>query len=337
MVENQPDNSSRAKLNIEGIRVSSLQSYATRQLHQIESIGARFAEIITTPIMIENPLPLPTSHAILVTRWIGGGVFGVVFTDTSGESMTGWISIAHAIKANPGLTPSGTFSGERWDKNIFTKRDHLLPRSATLREHAQRTGAKMAGELLSRFPNRVDLSPSFDLEMLDQGVILEIAAERLRPLSKELHEGLTRSPLCKREDAPLHRLIGEIANSLVKKIVIEHALQTFTVERMRQAREDYEHSHAESVIQRLIDDSSKVTATVMTPLVRATLFKDPFATAPASELRQRCGTGISISMTQHREYSELWKHLKESERSKIVSEISTRAWSDAVIAYTTCN
>jgi hypothetical protein len=75
----------------------------------------------------------------------------------------------------------------------------------------------------------------------------------------------------------------------------------------------------------------------MAPLARATLFKDPFATVPEPEVRQRCGIGLSIAMTQRREYSELWKHLLEDERTKIVSEISKRAWREAVEAYATRN
>jgi hypothetical protein len=324
-------------MDIGGLSVSALNGYATRQLHQIESLGALFAERVAEPLLIKNPLPLPTPNAIILTRWIGGGVFGVVFPDGAGGNLTGWITMAHAMRANPGLTPSGTISSEPWDRNISTKRDHLLPQPATLRERAQRTGTEMAQRLLTQFPNRIDLSPSFDLEMMDQGKILEIAAEHLRPLSKEISDGLSIAALSKADDAAVNRLIGDIANSLIRKVVIEHALRTFTQERIRQAREEFSQGHATSAIRKLVDLASQVTTTVLTPLARNTVFKDPRATAPEKEVRQQCGIGLSIALTQRREYAELWKHLSESERTRIVADISKRAWSEAVRAYVARN
>lgn len=337
MMERQPDKSSREKLDISGLSLATLEGYATRQLQQVQDIGALFAEMIPTPTEIKNPLPLPIPRAVIITRWVGSGVFGVVFPDREGENLTGWISISHAIRANPGLTPSGAFSREPWDKNIFTTRDHLLPRPTTMRERAHTTGAEMAQQLLTRFPNRIDLSPSFDLEMMDQATILEIAAEHLRPLAKELFDGLMKFPLSKGEDAQVHRLIADIANSLIRKMVIEHALKTFTDERLRQARQDFESGDPTGVMRKLIDEGSKIAAMVMAPLARETLFKDPFAPPPTTEVRHRCGIGLSISMTQRREYSELWKHLEETERTRIVADISSKAWSEAVKSYATRN
>lgn len=337
MMEQQPGRSSRAKSNIEGLSIPTLDGYATRQLHQIESLGALFAERTPTPLLIKNPLPRPTSHAIILTRWIGGGVFGVVFPDGSGGNLTGWITIGHAMRANPGLTPSGTFSSEQWDKNIFEKRKHLLPQPATLRDRAQRTGSEMAQQLLVQFPNRFDLSPSFDLQMVDQAKVVETSTEYLRPLAKEIYDGLSVAALSKAEDAQVHRLIGDIAHSLIRKMVIEHSLRTFTHERIRQAREEFERGDASSLIRKLIDSASRVTTTVLVPLARDTMFKNPFSSDPAGELTQRCGIGLSIAMTQRREYAELWRHLKENERSEIVSQISKTAWSEAVRAYAARN
>lgn len=337
MMEQQPGKSSRAKSDIGGLSIPTLDGYATRQLHQIERLGALFAERTPTPLLIKNPLPRPTSQAIILTRWIGGGVFGVVFPDGSGGNLTGWITIAHAIRANPGLTPSGALSSEQWDKNIFEKRKHLLPQPATLRERAQRTGSEMAQQLLAQFPNRFDLSPSFDLERVDQAKILQTSAEYLRPLAKEIYEGLSVAALSKAEDAQVHRLIGDIAHSLIRKMVIEHSLEIFTHERIRQARDEFEQGHASSVIQKLIDSASHVTTTVLAPLARDTMLKNPFAAAPAGAVRQQCGIGLSIAMTQRREYAELWKHLKVDERSKIVSQISKTAWSEAIRTYASHN
>lgn len=337
MTERQQGKSSRAQSEIGGLSVSTLDGYATRQLHQIESLGALFAERISPPVLIKNPLPHPTLHAIILTRWIGGGVFGVVFPDGSGGNLTGWITIAHAIRANPGLTPSGALSSEPWDKDIFTKRDHLLPKPTTLRERADQTGREMAQRLLAQFPNRFDLSPPFDREMRDQAKILEISAEYLRPLSKELYEGLSVAPLTKPEDAHVHRLIGDIANSLVRKMVIERSLNTFTQARLSQAREEFELGHSSSAIRKLIDSASRATTTVLTPLARETVFKEPLLAAPTIEVRKRCGIGLSITMSQSQTYAELWKNLTESERSEIVATISQRAWAEAVRAYVARN
>ncbi len=173
--------------------------------------------------------------------------------------------------------------------------------------------------------------------MIDQAKILEISAEYLHPLSKEIHDGLSVAALSQAEDAQVHRLIGDIAQSLIRKMVIEHSLRSFTQARMRQAREEFEGESPSSVIRKLIDSASHITTTVLAPLARDTMFKNPLSAAPEVELRQRCGIGLSIAMTQRREYAELWRHLEAIEHTRIVSEISKTAWTEAVRAYAARN
>jgi len=333
----QPRGSSQAANHLDGVTFSSLERYAARQLQQMEALGALFAERVPAPLLIKNPLPQPASSAILLTRWVGGNVFGVLFPNPQGEPILGWISISQAMRVNPELTPSGTLSHEPWDKNIFTRRDHLLPSPKTIEDRSIKAARLAATELLKEFPSRVDLTPTIDTRDQEHQRICEICNASVQPLVKEIQKGLRVANLLKKEDAQIHKLLSDVVKSLLQKTVILHALRAFTAERMKDAREARAQGLEIGIIHELTNDSADTTAMTLYNLVTTTLRKSPLAPPPSDELARQSGVGLAISMARHRQYKELWKHLEPAERNLILTSIGRQAWVKAVQTYASRN
>lgn len=322
---------------LSGLSLPSLEEHTARQILQMEDVGAKFAEKLSAPTVIRNPVPQPMETGIITTRWLGGGVFGALFPFQNGEVLSGWISISSAMKANPGLTPSGTFSPDRWDKTIFTCRDHLLPRHETITHRVRGVTRDLVADLLKEFPGRIDLSPECNTEPKDHGRLTEMYMEALRPLTKELGDGIKLGSRLNQEDAKLHQLLGHIVDTQVKQMIMHHALKLFRETRMHTALAQYEQDDHSGIIHNLIEQTVTVSAMVLAPYARTFLLKTPFATIPNRNLKRFVGTGLSIAMASKREFVELWKHLTNEERGTIVTDIAEKAWRKAISNYALSN
>ena len=324
---------SQSGLSLSGLSLSRIEGDAVRQLHQMEAVGAQFAEKLSTPVSIRNPLPDPMDTAIITTRWLGGGVFGVLFPFQNGEVISGWISITNAMKANPGLTPSGTFSSERWDKNIFSCRDHLLPKPDTITQRVRAVARELMVDLLQEFPYRIDLSPELNTTTKEHTRLSEIHRETMRSLSKELADGLKVASRTNPDDAKLHKLLLHIVDSQVKQALLLQSLKLFRETRMHRALTQYEQGEHSGIIHDLMKQTVTVSAMLLSPYVRTALVKNPFATLPNRDVQSYVGIGLAICMATQREFAELWKHLTSSERGTIVAHISEKARRKAVSTY----
>lgn len=327
-----PKGASGHKNNLGGAAFSSLAGQAERQLAQLELAGALFAEKVPTPLLIKNPLDYPTPTAIILTRWIGGNVFGVIFPDTQGATATGIIPITLAMHINPGLTPSGTMSSEPWDKNIFTQRDHLFPRPQTIQERARKAAQGAATELLKQFPHRIDLSPHIETDQQEHGKVLKICGTFVAPLEKEISRGVRIPELVKSEDSKIHQLLQEVVNSLVHKTVIFHALRFFAEERLRVAREQRDSGLKMGAIHELTTLATAVTATILSPIAAKVLREEPFALPPMAEIRHQSTIGVAITVAQHRPLHKLWRLLNPVERDRISTKVAHESWKKAVHA-----
>jgi hypothetical protein len=241
------------------------------------------------------------------------------------------------MQANPGLTPSGTFSPERWDKNIFTCRDHLIPKDETIAQRVRCTAQECVADLLQEFPRRIDLSLEVTSDSKDHSKLKEIYREVIRPLSKELSDGLKVASRSDRDDAQLHQLLVHIIDTQVKQTILLQALKMFRETRMHTALAQYEQGENSGVIHDLIQQTVRVSSMVLAPYVRATLVKNPFVTLQRSEVQRYVGIGLAITMATQREFGELWKYLTMTERGTIVDAISEKAQRKAVSTYALSN
>lgn len=317
--------------------ITSVEVYAERQLHQMEALGAKFAERLPKPIVIHNPLGKPTREAILITRWIGHGVFGVLFPLSNGEVAQGWIPMRSAMKRNPGLTPSGTISAERWDKDIFSRRDHVMPSSAAIAKAAQSLAQIVAADLLQAFPNRIDLTASLEQSPSEVRLIQQINQKSLRPFSKELRDGLHLFGENYDDDAQLHRWMASVIDTNFQQMVTIRALRIFRETRIHGALAQYEQRQGRGLIHELVTDASDVTASLIQGDVRSTLRRNPFATDVDMELSRNAGIGLAMSLARRSEFAELWRHLSDTERARILTHISLVSWQTAARAYSLCN
>jgi len=320
--------------SLSALSLPTLEGYTARQIDQMERVGAKFAERLSTPVVIRNLTPHPAPTAIITTRWLGGGVFGALVPLPDGEVLSNWVSIPGTMKANPGLTPSGTFSRERWDRSIYTCRDHLLPQHETITQRVGGVTRELVDQLLKEFPDRIDLSPEGATNPKEQAQFTEIYMETVRPLTKELDDGFKVGSRLHQDNPRLKELLTHVVETQVKQIVKHQALKLFREASIQGALAKYKLDDHSGMIHDLIEQTVKASAEAIAPYAKTALRADPFATIPNHHLKQFVGIGLSIAMVSQQEFKELWKHLTDDERGTIVTDISGKAWRRAVLNYT---
>jgi hypothetical protein len=314
---------------LSGLVLPKFEVYAARQLQEMSGRGALLAETIDPPVLVKNPLAHPTDVAIITSRWLGGGIFGVVFPLPNGALESGFISIRDTLAVNPALTPSGTVVPQRWDQNVVTKRDHLLPRLATVMEAVRSVSRALAAKLLERHPHRIDLTIRTDTPLAEIKELLEFSRSAILPLQKELLGGLAANTNLSGEDRLLGRAVELRYIPKIQKIALEQALTLFKESRLRDVRSKIEGGQSVGIVSELIEHAT-TAASRATPLFRDLILRDPFGTPSSATLRDAARAGIEEVTTHDREFQLLWRLLGARDRAKISKIIGNKAWLKAI-------